>query len=61
MLPFCWLSLGSLYLTLIAIGTPFANVGYTFGKITIFYLVTNTNSTPLDILIPWVITFCLTT
>jgi hypothetical protein len=52
LMPFYLLTLGSLYVTLIAIRTPFATIGSTFGKTTIFYLVTSTNSTPLDILYP---------
>jgi hypothetical protein len=44
--------MGSLYLTLTTIGTPFVNVGSVFGKITISYLVINIGSTPLDILMP---------
>jgi hypothetical protein len=44
--------MGSLYLTLTAKGTPFPTVGFAFGKITVSYLVTNTSSTPLDILMP---------
>jgi len=52
MLPLWWLSLGSLYFTLIATCTPFATIGFAFSKITISYLVTNIGSTPLDILMP---------
>jgi hypothetical protein len=52
MLPLWWLNLGSLYFTLIATCTPFATIGFAFGKIIISYLVTNIGSTPLDILMP---------
>jgi hypothetical protein len=52
MLPFYWLTLGSLYLTFIAIGTPSPIVGSIFSNTTISCLVTNTGSTPLDIIIP---------
>ncbi len=61
MLPIYWLTLGSLYLTFIAIGTPFAIVGSILGKITFSCLVISIGLTPLDILIPWVTTSCSTT
>jgi hypothetical protein len=61
MLPFCWLTIDSLYFTLIAIGTPFATVGSILGKIIVSCLVTSTDSTLLDILIPWVTASCSTT
>jgi hypothetical protein len=57
MLPFYWLNLGSLYLILIAIGTHYAIIGSTFSKTIVSCLVTSTDSTPLDILIPWITTF----
>jgi hypothetical protein len=41
---------GSLYFILITTGTPSTIVGFVFGKTTISYLVTNTSSIPLDIL-----------
>ncbi len=53
--------MGSLYLALIAIGTPFAIVGSAFNMTTISCLITSTGSTPLDILIPWVTTSCSVT
>ncbi len=52
MLPLWWLSLGSLYFTLTATCTPFATIGFAFGKITISYLVTNIGSTPLTFWCP---------
>jgi hypothetical protein len=52
MLPFNWLNLGSLYFILKATWTPSAYVNSILGKTSIFYLITNTNSTFLDILIP---------
>jgi hypothetical protein len=61
MLPFCLLSLGSLYLTLTTTCKPYTIVGSTIGKTTIFYLVTSTSSTPLDILIPWIMNSYSTT
>ncbi len=58
MLPFYWLNLGSLYLTLTVIGPHSTIVGSIIGKITVSYLVTSTNSTPLNFLIPLVAAFC---
>jgi hypothetical protein len=60
MLPFCWLNMGSLYFTLTTTRTHSTNVSFAFNKTTIFYLVSSTSSTPLDILIPWVATSCST-
>ncbi len=57
MLPFYWLNLGSLYLILTAIGPPSTIVDPIIGKITVSCLVTSTNSTPLDFLIPLVVAF----
>ncbi len=61
MLPFYWLNLGSMYLTLTATRTPSITIVSTLRKTTISCLVTSTNSTPLGILIPWVATSCSTT
>jgi hypothetical protein len=58
MFPFCWLSLGSLYLILTTTSTPYAIVGSALGEIIVSCLVTSIGSTPLDILMPWIVTFC---
>ncbi len=58
MIPFHWLNMGSFYLTFTSTWTPFAIVGYVFSKTIISCLITSANSTPLDILIPWVATSC---
>jgi len=49
--------LGSLYLTLTTINTPCATIAiaFAFGKTIISYLITNINSTLMDILMPWVV------
>ncbi len=40
MLPFCWLSLGSQYFTTIAIGKPFATIGFAFSMIIVNEITT---------------------